>query len=124
MKYFALHATHGVERAVWYGLDSGPEWGQLEGTDNTLNPAGIAYRSVSGWLVGSVLTGSSVGPDGTYEVKLTTADGKQALLLWNSQQTVHLAVPGMTMGHNAQGDTWTLTDAATDVSTVPQLVTQ
>jgi hypothetical protein len=82
-RHHAILWSGGVSQSFWYDADNAAP---LQ-SGGTLTPAGIAWNTMRGWLVGSTPVNatfcSKVGT--VYTCPLTEATGKAAELVWDSQ---------------------------------------
>ncbi|MDO8489629.1 MAG: hypothetical protein Q7S42_05950 [Candidatus Omnitrophota bacterium] len=84
-KHYLLLWSNDVERFYWYSWDNDP-WGTLWDKQNGIHKAGIAYREVQKWMVGSTMVNPcSMDKDSTWTCGLRLADGSWGLAVWNSK---------------------------------------
>jgi hypothetical protein len=92
-KYYLLQWSDGVSRFVWYAYDGGP-WGGLWDPATGTEPEVASYTIVQQWMVGASMTsGCTSDSSGTWSCTLSRDGGYQALVLWNSTNTVSYQVP-------------------------------
>src|SRR5438067_12203875 len=69
----------GFARSYWYAYQN-RAWGTLwNGT--ALTPAGVATRTLDGWLAGALLAGCNTNGN-LWSCDLTTSAGKKARIVW------------------------------------------
>jgi hypothetical protein len=82
-RWYTLLAGEGVARAYWYHKDL--DFGRLvEGS--TVNHAGVAYKQVYSWLVGSSI-GACTASGTVWSCPVEEAGKKPALILWDTAET-------------------------------------
>jgi len=91
MRYHMVQAVSGVSRFVWYAYDNcswGTLWGPACGnsSDNWqgLRPAGEAYETLEGWMVGATLTHCERYRNGLFACELQRTGGHAGWMLWSS----------------------------------------
>jgi polysaccharide biosynthesis protein PslG len=93
---YILHVSQGVHRFYWYAWDgsdggqtsSDKSWGTLWNAKNGVLPAGLAYKTVHGWLSSAPLPLLCNANNSVWQCKL----GDSSLIVWNSstQQNLQL----------------------------------
>jgi hypothetical protein len=79
-RYDLMMLAQTVTRSYWYAYPN-TQWGTLwDGTQ--LTPAGIASRTLDGWLVGATLAGCGSSDGNLWTCTLTTSAGKNARIVW------------------------------------------
>jgi hypothetical protein len=101
-RYDLLMASQGFVRNYWYAYQNSG-WGTLwDGT--SLTPAGIATRTVDGWLAGATLTGCKSSSDGNlWTCDLTTSAGKKARVVWATKWAVSYSTSGYSTVKTLEG---------------------
>jgi hypothetical protein len=91
-RLYLLNWSQGIDRYYWYAYDNSG-WGEL-GTSSTLNPAGIAYREVSNWMVGAS-GGQCSSANGVWicEFTRTNPSGYRAQAVWSTNGTLSYTIP-------------------------------
>jgi hypothetical protein len=93
---YILHVWQRVDRFYWYawdGSDGGKttadkSWGTLWNAKNGVMPAGVAYRTVHGWLGGAQLPLLCTATNSVWQCRL---DGNE-LIVWNSSAQQDLRI--------------------------------
>ena len=86
-RYNLQMLTQGVERSYWYAYQNS-QWGTLwDGT--ALTAAGIATRTLDGWLAGATLAGCSTANGNLWTCDLTTSAGTRARIIWAKKTPVY-----------------------------------
>jgi hypothetical protein len=90
---FLLNAAANIKRVHWYSWDIGPLANtQLTYSNGTsLTPAGVAYRVVGEWMIGSRMRGCSRDGRGTYTCTMTYSGGVKRVY-WNPSRKVSVRV--------------------------------
>jgi hypothetical protein len=91
-RLYLLNWSQGIDRYYWYAYDNSG-WGEL-GTSSTLNPAGIAYREVSNWMVGAS-GGQCSSANGVWICEFTRINpsGYLAQAVWTTNGTFWYTIP-------------------------------
>jgi hypothetical protein len=92
--------SQNIPRFYWYTWDYSDRFGGLTNasrvasTGETINAAGIAYRVLEEWFVGSVHSPSPCHEmsDSTWHCGLTLADGDLAEIVWNPNTTKTITI--------------------------------
>jgi hypothetical protein len=80
---YLLLRSLGVRRFYWYRWDNSG-WGTLWDSVNGIHPAGIAYREVATWMIGSTLTSACTqDSSGTWNCGFTLPNGSPAEAVWS-----------------------------------------
>jgi len=83
---FLLQWSSGVSGVYWYAWNN-PAWGTLW-TSSGIQPAGIAYGQVHGWIDGATLNSPcAMASDSTWTCSFKRSDGSSALAIWNAATT-------------------------------------
>ena len=93
-----IGTASGVSRSFWYAAYDHVWSGiELEGANyRTLTPAGSAYGTVRGWLVGSRVTPCTTASTSGYDVVqcgVVRADGSKGLIAWTTAGSLSLSLP-------------------------------
>ena len=91
---FLLNAANGIERVYWYGWDQQLIVDTLlvEPDGATLTPAGRAFRTVQGWMIGAAVTGCSTDGESTWTCTLDHPDGMRTVY-WNAETSAQVTLP-------------------------------
>jgi hypothetical protein len=90
-RYDLLMLSQGFVRSYWYAYQN-TGWGTLwDGTN--LTPAGIAARTLDGWLAGATLQGCKTNGN-LWTCDLTTSAGKNARVVWATTRAVSYSTAG------------------------------
>lgn len=100
MRSYLAQAASGVSRFYWYAFGScswgalyGPSCGALPDQQQGMREAGIAYGTVSKWLIGATIEGCSSDSEQTWSCTLTRPNGYKALVVWNVGSSRPAKVP-------------------------------
>jgi hypothetical protein len=88
-RYYLVGWSVGFRRLYWYAYDN-PSWGTLYDINtNQLTPAGHAYGTVYGWMVGATMTTpcAPVSPSSSIWTCELTKGNKTRLVVWDSSKT-------------------------------------
>jgi hypothetical protein len=100
-RYDLLQFSQGYARSYWYAYPNS-NWGTLwDGTN--LTPAGVATRTLDGWLVGATLSPCKSSDGNLWTCDLTTSDGKKAQVVWATTWAVWYSTSGYTTVKNLDG---------------------
>ncbi len=92
---YILNWASGVDRYYYYAWDNHGFMNidLTTGDSQTPTPAGIAYREVARWLIGSQMSDLQHDEHNTWQVKLTRPDGTNAYILWNPTEKRNVSIP-------------------------------
>ena len=83
-RHYLLHWSEQVQRFYWYAWDN-TEWGTLWTSSGGINQAGTAYREISRWMIGAVLSSPCTQPSSSvWRCAFTRAGGYQAEAVWST----------------------------------------
>jgi hypothetical protein len=88
---FILGWALGMERTFWYSWDH-LNMGLIEPGTKALKPAGKAYQTTFGWLVGSTMTYCRNDADPKWICELKRGP-RTAWLVWNTTGNVNITIP-------------------------------
>jgi hypothetical protein len=98
----------GVERFYWYRWDN-TTWGTLWSSGTGVNKAGVAYREVANWMIGSTLTSPcSADSTQTWNCGFTLASGAPAEAVWTLESQLFTAHSYYTKYRDIAGHTYNL----------------
>jgi hypothetical protein len=100
MRAYIMQAASGVSRFYWYAYGS-CSWGSLYGPSCGASPdhqqgmreAGIAYGTVSKWLLGATIGACSSDDEQTWSCTLTRPNGYEGVILWNMSSSMKVQIP-------------------------------
>jgi len=90
----------GLERFYWYAWDN-QNMGLVEPSNNKLKPAGMAYKTVSKWLIGTKMKRCSEESSGLWECILERGVGEQARVIWSAKGKTGYCLPPTWAGGQA-----------------------
>jgi len=136
-RFYLLHWSAGIARFYWYQWNN-QIWGTLWKPDlndpsasGSLLAPGIAYKNVSDWMVGAVLTSNCSATGSVWTCQFKRANGYQALAVWDASQscsggactTSSFAFPtGYTRYSDLAGNTNMLVGSTVDIGAKPVLL--
>jgi len=102
---YLLLRSLGVKRFYWYRWDNS-DWGTLWDSVNGIHPAGVAYREVATWMVGSILTSACAqDSSGTWNCGFTLPNGSPAVAVWSLTNQTFTAPASYTSYRDLAGNT-------------------
>ncbi len=116
---YLLMLANGIARYYWYAWDN-PGFGTMWSLAGGVNPVGVAYGTLSKWLVGATFVSLSQ-QNGTQVMALALGDGSSAQIVWNISAGVPYATPFANVG-TLDGATNPVVGGVVTVSTTPQLL--
>jgi len=113
---YVLQASLNVNRFVWYGWNedlpnNGASWGRIwqpgTTTAGTLLKGGIAFNTISDWLLNAQITACGNPVSGVWSCNITRSTGKPAQILWtdSSDYLVYQVAPQFTQWRDLLNDT-------------------
>ena len=130
MRSYVVQAASGVSRFYWYAYGS-CSWGSLYGPSCGASPdhqqgmreAGIAYGTVSKWLVGATMESCSSDEAQTWSCTLTRPNGYAGIIMWNANSRLQVQVPaGNLVQYRNWQDTVSPLETTITVSPMPILL--
>ena len=122
-KYYLLHWSQGVQRFLWYGYDTAPEWGQLWTAASGDNVSANAYAQTYEWMVGATMSSRCAEDSNSNWACQFTRTNYEAIALWNSTTTTTLTVPAQFVQYrDLWGGVHPIVDNTVNVSNDPILV--
>jgi hypothetical protein len=97
-----LQWSSGVARVYWYAWGN-EEWGTIADAHG-ITPAGIAYRELSGWLVGAQVSSPCTQNGPIWTCSLTRPNGYKATIAWSSHPMRWTPPPGVRQYRDLRGD--------------------
>jgi hypothetical protein len=123
-RYDLQMLTQGLDRSYWYAYQNS-QWGTLfDATSQTLTPAGVATRTLDGWLTGSTLAGCSTVNGNLWTCNLTTSAGKKARIVWTTKSAVRYSAYGFNQEKTLDGSTLSLKSSIQTTSEPVMLTTK
>jgi hypothetical protein len=105
---YLLLRSLGVRRFYWYRWDNS-DWGTLWDPANGIHKAGVAYREVASWMIGSILTSECVQDShGTWNCGFSLPDGSPAAAVWSLTDQQFTAPNSYTSYRDIAGNTYQL----------------
>ncbi len=92
-KYYLLHWSMGIQRFVWYGYDTTPEWGQLWTAAGGDNESATAFAQTYDWMVGATMSSPCAMDSNSNWTCQFTRSNYESMALWNSTQSASYTVP-------------------------------
>ena len=99
-RMYIIQRYYGSERFYWYAMDNGnipASGGLLDDEKKHLNPAGIAYKKLSDWLIGKKITKIS-NWGSLFAAFLETGEGRTEIIIWTTAGRTNYRLPA---GFNA-----------------------
>jgi hypothetical protein len=85
-RLYLLQWSLGISRFYWFQYGN-TQNGTLLNSDNSLDPAGIAYGQVYGWMVGATSTGACAANGTVWTCGFTSSGGVQEQAVWDTSQS-------------------------------------
>jgi hypothetical protein len=101
-QYYLLQWSSGVARVYWYAWGN-EEWGTIADAHG-ITPAGIAYRELSGWLVGAQVSSPCTQNGPIWTCSLTRPNGYKATIAWSLRPMRWTPPPGVREYRDLSGD--------------------
>ena len=100
MRAYIVQAASGVSRFYWYAYGScswgplyGPSCGDSPDHQQGMREAGMAYGTVSKWLLGATIGACSSDDEQTWSCTLTRPNGYQGVMMWNASSSMQVQTP-------------------------------
>ncbi len=121
-KYYLLHWSQGIQRFLWYGYDTVPEWGQLWTAAGGNNESATAYAQTYDWMVGATMSSPCTESDGDWTCQFTRSN-YESMALWNSSATKTVTVPSQFVQYrDLEGTVHPISDHTVTIDNSPILV--